>query len=74
MHTFQVSSHVNESGVLSIKLPKEWAEQDVNVLLVQEPLQHKESLAAAFDLLAEMPEDFMSHYQDSLPQARGDGL
>ena len=44
MHTFQVNSHINENGVLSIKLPKEWAKKDVNVVLVLEFLnQLKES-------------------------------
>ncbi|MFZ2170498.1 MAG: hypothetical protein WAW61_12780 [Methylococcaceae bacterium] len=59
MHTFQINSHINENGILSVKLPKEWAEKDVNVVLVlkflnqlQESKPKKESLAAAFDLLA----------------------
>ncbi len=44
MHTFQVNSHINENSVLSVKLPKEWAEKDVNVVLVLELLsQLKES-------------------------------
>jgi hypothetical protein len=34
MQTFQISSHINENGILSVKLPKEWAEKDVNVVLV----------------------------------------
>ena len=38
MHTFQMNSHISENGVLSVTLPKEWAKQDVNVLLVLEPL------------------------------------
>ncbi|MGB4498802.1 MAG: hypothetical protein WBI40_08880 [Methylococcaceae bacterium] len=38
MHTFQMNSHVSENGVLSVTLPKEWAKQRVNVLLVLEPL------------------------------------
>lgn len=57
MHTFQVNSHINENGILSVKLPKEWAEKDVNVLLVLEFLnQLKEStpkensLASTIDL------------------------
>ena len=77
MHAFQVNSHINENGILSVKLPKEWAEKDVNVVLVlaflnqlQESRPQKESLAAAFDLLAQMPEDFMAHRQDDLPQVR----
>ncbi len=36
MHTFQMNSHVSENGVLSVTLPKEWAKQQVNVLLVLE--------------------------------------
>jgi hypothetical protein len=36
MQTFQVNSHINENGVLSVNLPKEWAEKDVNVVLVLE--------------------------------------
>ena len=77
MRTFQMNSHINENGILSVKLPKEWAEKDVNVVLVLESLNQlketkpqKESLAAAFDLLAQMPEDFMVQRQDNLPQER----
>jgi hypothetical protein len=75
MHTFQLNSHINENGILSVKLPKEWAEKDVNVLLVLEFLNQlkestpkKESLAVAFDLLTQMPEDFMPRRQDNFPQ------
>ena len=81
MHTFQVNSRINENGILSIKLPKEWAEKDVNVVLVlefliqlQEAKPQKESLAAAFDLLAQMPEDFMTYRQDDLPHERDEWL
>ena len=81
MHAFQINSHINENGILSVKLPKEWAEKDVNVVLVLEflnPLQEskpqEESLAAAFDLLAQMPEDFMTQRQDDLPQERDEWL
>ena len=81
MHTFQINSHVNENGILSVKLPKEWAEKDVNVVLVLEFLNQlidakpkKESLATAFDLLAQMPEDFMRHRQDDIPQERDEWL
>lgn len=81
MHTFQLNSHVNENGILSVKLPKEWAEKDVNVLLVLEFLNklnestpEKTSLAAAFDLLAQMPDDFMTQRQDDLPQARDEWI
>ncbi len=81
MHTFQINSHINENGILSVKLPKEWAKKDVNVLLeleslnkLQESTQPKESLAAAFDLLTQMPEDFMTHRQDDLPQERDEWL
>ena len=81
MHTFQLNSHVNENGILSVKLPKEWAEQDVNVLLVleflntlKETVPEKTSLAAAFDLLTQLPDDFMSQRQDDLPQAREEWL
>ena len=41
MHTFQLNSHINENGILSVKLPEEWAEKDVNVVLILESLQHK---------------------------------
>lgn len=75
MHTFQVTSHINENGILLVKLPKEWAKKDVNVLLVLESLnqlkqstQKKESLAIAVDLLTQIPEDFMTYRQDNLPQ------
>lgn len=81
MHTFQVNSRINENSILSVKLPKEWAEKDVNVVLVleflnqlQESKPKKESLAAAFDSLAQMPEDFMAHRQDDLPQERVEWL
>ena len=44
--------NINENGVLPFKLPKEWAENDVNVVLVleflnqlQEAKPQKESLA-----------------------------
>lgn len=81
MHTFKTHSHINENGILSVKLPKEWAEKDVNVLLVleflnqlKEPAPEKQSLASAFDLLAEMPQDFMEQRQDELPQERSEWL
>jgi hypothetical protein len=55
--------------------------KDVNVVLVleflnqlQEAKPQNESLAAAFDLLAQMPEDFMTHRQDDLPQERDEWL
>lgn len=77
MQTIQVSSHINKNGILSIHLPKEWAETDVNVVLVLELLNKlketeskKESLANAFDLLTEMPEDFMLERDNHLPQER----
>ena len=74
MHTFQVSSHVSESGVLSITLPSEWADKEVNALLVLESLQQviptQTNLAVAFDLLAQMPDDFMNERLDTLPQNR----
>lgn len=37
MHTFQINSHINENGILSIKLPKEWAEKDVNKEFIKVP-------------------------------------
>jgi hypothetical protein len=81
MHTFQINSHVNENGILSVKLPKEWAEKDVNVVLVleflnqlQESKPNKENLATASDLLAQMPEDSMTHRQNDLPQERDEWL
>lgn len=77
MHTFQLNSHINENGILSVKLPKEWAEKDVNVLVVleflnqlKETVPQKENLSIAFDLLTQMPEDFMMQRQDDLPQER----
>jgi hypothetical protein len=30
MHTFKTHSHINKNGILSVKLPKEWAEKDVS--------------------------------------------
>jgi hypothetical protein len=41
---------------------------------LQEAKPQKESLAAAFDLLAQMPEDFMAHRQNDLPQERDEWL
>ena len=35
MHTFQIYSQINEDGILSVKLLKEWAEKDVNVVLAK---------------------------------------
>ena len=56
MHAFQINSHINENGILSVKVPKEWVEKDVNDMLVLEFLNRlqkskpqKESLAAAFE-------------------------
>ena len=73
--------NINENSILPVKFPKEWAEKDVNVVLVleflnqlQESKPKKESLAAAFDLLAQMPEDFMTHRQDDVPQERDEWL
>lgn len=81
MQTIQVSSHINEHGVLSVNLPKEWAEKDVNVVLVLEFLNKlkdikpkKENLTAAFNLLAQMPDDFMLQREDDLPQEREEWL
>ena len=36
MQMFQVNSHINENGVLSVNLPKKWTEKDVNVVLILE--------------------------------------
>ncbi len=81
MHTFQLNSQVNKEGILSVKLPKEWAEKEVNVLLVVEFLAQlkdsatkQENLTTAFDLLADMPDDFMTERQDELPQVREEWL
>lgn len=79
MHTFQVNSHISENGVLSIKLPREWAGKEVNVLLVLEALQGLQevmpnSLTQAFDLLTQMPDDFMNERLDHLPQPREEWL
>lgn len=61
----------------SVNLPKEWAEKDVNVVLVLEFLNKlnetkpiKERLAGAFDLLTQLPDDFMENRVDDLPQER----
>lgn len=37
---------------------------------LKETTPKKESLAIAFDLLAQMPEDFMTYRQGDLPQER----
>lgn len=75
MYTFQMNSQVSENGILSIKLSQEWFNKEVNVLLVLESPQNfiepeSISLAAAFDLLTQMPDDFMTERQDDLPQSR----
>jgi virulence-associated protein VagC len=61
----------------SVNLPKEWAEKDVNVVLVLEFLNKlnenkpiKERLAGAFDLLTQLPDDFMENRVNDLPQER----
>jgi len=41
---------------------------------LKESKPQKENLAAAFDLLAQMPEDFMVSRQDDLPQERDEWL
>ncbi len=70
MHAFQMSSHVSERDVLSIALPREWADKEVNVLLVLESLQQvmptQTNLAVAFNLLTQMPNERL----DTLPQSR----
>ncbi len=77
MQAIQINSYINAEAVLSVHLPKEWANKDVNVVLVLELLNQlkemetkKENLTAAFDLLAEMPEDFTLQRQDDLPRTR----
>lgn len=80
MHTFQINSQINENGLLSIKLPQEWANKQVNVLLVLEALQsslkHVEptNLALAFELLTQLPSDFMNERVDETPQCREEWL
>jgi len=41
---------------------------------LQKSKPKRESLAAAFDLLAQMPEDFITYRQDDLPQKRNEWL
>lgn len=70
MHTFQMSFHVSKNGVLSITLPNEWADKEVNILLVLESLQqvlpaYQTNLTIIFDLLAQMPDDFMNERLDT---------
>jgi hypothetical protein len=80
MYTFQVSSQINENGLLSIKLPQEWANQQVNVLLVLEALQNSlkqpepANLTRAFELLTQLPDDFMNERTSDAPQSREEWL
>ena len=63
-------------------MPKEWAEKDVNVVLVLEflnQLQESKPKKKVWPppLLTcshKMPEDFMAHRQDDLPQERDEWL
>ncbi len=43
MHTFQMNSQINENGILTVALPKEWAKQVVNIVLIVEPLAQEKS-------------------------------
>ncbi len=74
MHTLQLESHIDTQGFLRLKLPGEWANQDVNVVLVLEKktLQvQPQGLEVAFELLTALPDDFMQDGRhDSLPQER----
>ncbi len=74
MHTLQLESHIDTQGFLRLKLPREWANQDVNVVVVLEKKAvqvQPQGLEAAFELLATLPDDFMQDGRhDSLPQER----
>jgi len=74
MHTLQLESHIDTQGFLRLKLPREWANQDVNVVVVLEKKAvqvQPQGLEAAFELLVALPDDFMQDGRyDSLPQER----
>lgn len=74
MHSIHLTSHTNKNGLLTVQLPQEWAEQEVDVVLkLEKPAEQGESLAQAFDLLANMTDDFMSiRPEDTTPQTRED--
>ncbi|ALG69230.1 hypothetical protein [Beggiatoa leptomitoformis] len=73
MHTFQVNSQINENGLLSIKLPQEWANQQVNVLLVLEILQNSLKQPEPTNL-TQLPDDFMNERMSDVPQSREEWL
>jgi len=33
MHSIHLTSHINKNGLLTVQLPQEWAEQEVDVVL-----------------------------------------
>lgn len=72
MHSIHLTSHTNKNGLLTVQLPQEWAEQEVDVVLkLEKPAEQGKSLAQAFDLLTNMPNDFMSMgREDTAPQMR----
>jgi hypothetical protein len=37
MHAFQINSQINENGILSVKLPKELTEKDLNKEFIKVP-------------------------------------
>jgi hypothetical protein len=37
MQSFQFSSHINQQGLLQVQLPKNMADQDVDIILVVQP-------------------------------------
>ncbi|WP_353570726.1 hypothetical protein [Candidatus Albibeggiatoa sp. nov. BB20] len=76
MHSVQLETHIDKQGLLKLQLPNEWANQDVNVILVLEKkttpvAPPKQDLSSAFELLTTMPDDFMQDgREDTLPQER----
>jgi len=75
MYSMQLESHIDKQGCLKLQLPEDWADANVNVVVVVEkkdlPDNATTNLNAAFELLSSMPDDFMKNdRQDNLPQER----
>jgi len=52
MHSFQLTSHVNEQGILQIQLPFDFANQEVDIVLAIKPTSNPallKELVGAFE-------------------------
>jgi hypothetical protein len=43
MQSFQLASHVNEQGILQIQLPPNLANQDIDIVLMIQPIVSKQT-------------------------------